>query len=125
MKKLATLLCLAALGLSALTHAEVSVKAEMKAMGQGFKAVNEAKDAAALKKELAGLRDASIKAQSKVATSANKGDMDKTFLDGIGKLIAAIDSAAALADAGKLDEAKAAIGNIKAVRDEFHKKLRG
>jgi len=50
--------------------------------------------------------------------------MEKTYIDGMQKLAAATDKAAALAAAGKLDEARAALEQIKAVRNEFHKKMR-
>ncbi|SFN24862.1 soluble cytochrome b562 [Formivibrio citricus] len=126
MKKFVPLICAAilSLGFASQVQAEVSVKAEMKAMGQSFKAADSAKDAATLKKELVTVRDLAKKTQAQVLASRQQGKPEQTYLEGIGKLLAALDNSIALADAGKFDAAKASLARAKELRSEYHKKMR-
>lgn len=126
MKKFTPLICAAmlSLGFAAPVQAEVSVKADMKTMGQSFKAADSAKDAATLKKELIVVRDIAKKTQAQVQASKRQGAQEKTYLDGVTQLIASLDNSIALADAGKFDAAKASLARAKELRTEYHKKMR-
>lgn len=126
MPKIVRLICTLALslGLASMAQAEVSVKAEMKAMGQSFKSADGAKDVATLKKELITVRDIAQKSLIKVQASKQQGSPEKIYQDGIGQLIAALDNSIALADAGKFDAAKASLNRAKELRTEYHKKMR-
>ena len=126
MQKIVPFICSAvlSLGLASMAQAEVSVKAEMKAMGQSFKSADAAKDVATLKKELIIVRDIAQKSQIKVQASRQQGSPEKTYQEGISQLIAALDNSIALADAGKFDTAKASLSRAKELRSEYHKKMR-
>ena len=126
MKKIVSLICclILSLGLASMAQAEVSVKAEMRAMGQSLKSADAAIDIATFKKELIAVRDIAKKSQLKIQASREQGSPEKTYLEGIGKLIAALDDSIALADAGKFDAAKASLNRVKELRTEYHKKMR-
>lgn len=109
----------AALALPLTTQA--SVKEEMRAMAGSYKGATSASDAATLKSELQTMKEHATKA--KADPEFNKGPDSKVFNEGLGKLIAQIDEAIALVDAGKLQEAKDVTDNLKKTRAEYHKKL--
>ncbi|MDR3412587.1 MAG: cytochrome b562 [Formivibrio sp.] len=126
MKKLLSILA-CALFCSAIAipsaFADVNVKPAMKSINTHFKAASSAKDISALKTELIALRDAVKKTQAEVQAVKQPSNDEKTYLDGMGKLLSEIDNSVTLAETGKYDEAKASLGKIKALRGEYHKKL--
>lgn len=130
MKKIALLL--APLMLTAIfstaANAENEVKASMKNMGKALTAAEKADSAATLKKELTALREATLQAQKQIPDHLKTQPADspdrKLYAEGNTKLLAQIDNALTLADAGKFDEAKAATAALKTTRNDYHKKLK-
>lgn len=114
-------LALASVSLTFPLSSQASVKQEMRAMAGSYKGVSSASDAATLKSELQTMKEHATKA--KADPEFNKSPDSAVFNEGLGKLIAQIDDAIALVDAGKLEEAKAAADNLKKIRAEYHKKL--
>lgn len=111
------------LSLAAPALADAAVKAEMRIMGQNLKAAESAKDAAALKQALQAIHDAARTTQGKVQAVSQPNAWDKTYLEGIGKLLTALQQSIQLADRGQLDAARQSLNNVKAIRNEYHKKL--
>lgn len=97
------------------------VKDEMRAMAGSYKGATNASDAATLKTELQSMKEHATRA--KADPTMNSGPDSQVFNEGLGKLIAQIDNAIALVDAGKLQEAKDATDMLKKTRGEYHKKL--
>lgn len=125
MKKIMHLIAIAALGFGIATaQAEMNVKNDMRALAQALKSAEGAKTAPELKSSLDELNKVAKQSMEQAKAAKTQGEMEKTYIDGMQKLAAATDKAAALAAAGKLDEARAALEQIKAVRNEFHKKMR-
>lgn len=130
MKKFALLLSafMLAATLPVTAQAENEVKTTMKTMGKSFTTAEKSNDLNVIKKELATLRESVTHVQTLVpdhlknqpADSANR----KLFLEGTTKLLGQIETAQALADAGKLSETKAALATIKSTRNEYHKQLK-
>ena len=129
MKKYAALIfgLLLATGIVLPAQAASEVKADMKIMKKSFTAATKANDIATLKTELTALRDTVKKVQTEVPSDFKNQPADspdrKTYSEGIDKLLNEINSALALADAGKLSEAKDALNKIKELQREYHKKL--
>ena len=123
MKKtmMAISLALASLSLVFPLVSQATVKEEMRAMAGSFKGASNASDAATLKAELQNMKTHATNA--KADPGFNQGPDSQTFNEGLGKLIAQIDHAIALVDAGNLEEAKTATENLKKIRAEYHKKL--
>ena len=125
MKKIMHFIAIAALGFGIATaQAEINVKNDMRALAQALKSAEGAKTSAELKSSLDELSKVSKQSHDQVKATKTQGEAEKTYLDGMQKLIAATDQAAALAAADKFDAARAALEKIKAVRNEFHKKMR-
>lgn len=118
---IAVSIALASVTLALPLAGQASVKEEMRAMAGSYKGANGASDAATLKSELQTMKEHATKA--KADPEFNKGPDSQVFNEGLGKLIAQIDDAIALVDAGKLPEAKTATDNLKKTRAEYHKKL--
>lgn len=130
MKKIGVLFgsLLLATTLSVTAQAENEVKNTMKTMGKSFTTAEKANDLAVINKELATLRESAAHVQKLVPDHLKNQPADsadrKLFAEGITKLLGQIDSAQALANAGKLDETKTALATIKSIRNEYHKKLK-
>lgn len=125
MKKIMHFIAITALGFGIATaQAEINVKNDMRALAQALKSAEGAKTSAELKSSLDELSKVSKQSHDQVKATKTQGEAEKTYLDGMQKLIAATDQAAELAAADKFDEARAALEKIKAVRNEFHKKMR-
>lgn len=108
--------------------ADNDVQISMKAMGKSLVAAEKADNAASLQKELTALHDAIIIGQKQVPEHLKNQAADsadrKLYVEGMSKLLAETDRALALAKENKLDESKAVLANIKALRGEYHKKLK-
>ncbi len=130
MKKFALLFgtLLLASSLSVTVQAENELKPMMKTMGKSFGTAEKSKDLAVIRKELATMRDTALKSRGLVPEHLQKQPADsadrKYYAEGIEKLITQIDGALALADAGKLEETKAALASIKSTRNQYHKRLK-
>lgn len=130
MKKIATLCCtlLLTASFTAPVLAANPVKNDMKAMGKSMRAASEAGDAASMKAELTKLREYSVHAKEQVPPDFKDQPADgperKAYVEGLDSLIKQIDGAIGLLDAGKLDEAKAALEGMGQTKKEYHKKLK-
>lgn len=129
MKKCVTFLSSVLLStvLIAPAFAAVDVGDVMKEMGKNYRLVMKDTDAASLKKDLASLRAAAVKAQSGVPGNMKKDAADsanrKTFTAGMTEFINQVDVASKLADEGKVPEAKAEAAKLKDLMKEYHGKL--
>ena len=129
MNKLASLCCtlLLSASVAAPMLAHASVEGDMKAMSKALRAASSASDAAGMKAGLADLKNATLKAKTEVPgglkDQATDSPARKTYTEGLDNVIKQVDDANALIDAGKLDEAKAAIKEINTTRKTYHKKL--
>ncbi len=129
MKKCVTFLSSVLLStvLIAPAFAAVDVGDAMKEMGKNYRLVMKDTDAASLKKDLASLRTAAVKAQSGVPGNMKKDAADsanrKTFTAGMTEFINQVDVASKLADEGKVPEAKAEAAKLKDLMKEYHGKL--
>lgn len=129
MKKCVTFLSSVLLStvLIAPAFAAVDVGDAMKEMGKNYRLVMKDTDAASLKKDLASLRAAAVKAQSGVPGNMKKDAADsanrKTFTAGMTEFINQVDVASKLADEGKVPEAKAEAAKLKDLMKEYHGKL--
>lgn len=127
MKKTTLLFCSALLAstLSVTAYADDEVKIGMKTMGKSFTTAEKSDDLTVIKKELATLRESTTQTQKLVPDHLKKQPADsaerKLYTEGMTKLLTQIDTALATS---KLDEAKTALANIKATRNEYHKKLK-
>jgi len=130
MKKIATLCCtlLLTASFTAPALAANPVKTDMKAMGKSMRAASEAEDAASMKAELTKLREYSVHAKEQVPPDFKDQPADgperKAYVEGLDILIKQIDGAIGLLDAGKLDEAKAALEGMAKTKKEYHHKLK-
>ena len=130
MQKLATLCCALLLSSSFAVPvlAANPVKTDMKAMSQSLRAAANADDAAAMKASLTKLREYSVHAKTQVPPDFKDQPADgperKAYVEGLDKLIQQIDATIGLLDAGKLDEAKAALDEMAQTKKEYHKKLK-
>lgn len=131
MKKTALLFCSALLtaALSVTVQAADSeVQTTMKSIGKNFTAAEKSDDLAAIKVELAAMRESVIQVQKLVPEHLKKQPADsadrKLYSEGLAKLLTQIDAAQASANSGKLAETKVALANLKATRNEYHKKLK-
>lgn len=109
-------------------QAENEVKTQMKTIGKSFTAAEKSDDLAAIKQELAKMREAAVLAEKmppdhlkdQAATSADR----KFYAEGMSKLLTMLDQAMVLANSGKLEETKSALATIKTTRNEYHKRLK-
>lgn len=130
MKKFALLLgaFLLASTLPVTAQAENELKPVMKTMGKSFSAAEKSNDLAVIRKELAAMRESALKSQKLVPEHLAKQPADsadrKYYAEGIEKLVTQIDGAIAAAEAGKLDETRAALASIKSSRSQYHKRLK-
>ena len=120
-----TLLFSANMAVPLLAHA--SVEADMKAMSKALRSASTATDAATMQSSLAALKEATLKAKSDVPDGMKDQAADsparKTYTEGLDSVLQQVDAAKALIDAGKLDEAKAAIKAINDTKKSYHQKL--
>ena len=130
MQKLATLCCALLLSSSFAVPvlAANPVKTDMKAMSQSLRAAANADDAAAMKASLTKLREYATDAKTQVPPDFKDHPPDgperQAYVEGLDKLIQQIDATIGLLDAGKLDEAKAALDGMAQTKKEYHKKLK-
>ena len=114
--------------LSSVSALANDVGEDMDILAENYNSVLTAKEAATLKKALTNMRIAAQDAQKGVPPKLEKEPVDseamKDYRHGFDILMAQIDDAMKLADAGKVDEAKVAAGKFKATRNEYHKKYR-
>ncbi|HEN3632552.1 TPA: cytochrome b562 [Yersinia enterocolitica] len=126
-KTIMALIAAALLSASSLVMA-ASVADNMDTIAENYGKVLKADSTDVIKKGLQAMRVAALDAQKGIPTKLkNKaGDSPevKDFRHGLDLLIGQIDGALALADQGKLDEAKKAAQDFKPTRDTYHKKYR-
>ncbi|AJJ24683.1 cytochrome b562 [Yersinia enterocolitica] len=126
-KKIMTLMAAALLCASSLAMA-ASVADNMDTIAENYGKVLKADSTDVIKKGLQAMRVAALDAQkgipTKLKNKAEDGPEVKDFRHGLDLLIGQIDGALALADQGKLDEAKKAAQDFKPTRDTYHKKYR-
>ena len=130
MKKIATLCCtlLLTASFTAPVLAANPVKTDMKAMSQSLRSASQADDAAGMKAALTKLREYSVHAKEQIPPDFKDQPADgperKAYVEGLDTLIKQIDDTIGLLDAGKLDEAKAALDGMTQTKREYHKKLK-
>ncbi|WP_145507840.1 cytochrome b562 [Yersinia alsatica] len=126
-KKMMALMAAVLLSASSLAMA-ASVADNMDTIAENYGKVLKADSTDVMKQGLAAMRAAALDAQKGIPTklkSLGEGSAEvKDFRHGLDLLIGEIDQAKALADQGKLDEAKQAAQGFKATRDIYHKKYR-
>ena len=120
---------MAAVLLSASTLAmAASVSDNMETIAENYGKVLKADSTDVMKEGLQAMRAAAQDAQKGIPTkliSKGEGSAEvKDFRHGLDLFIGQIDGALALANQGKLDEAKKAAQDFKPTRDTYHKKYR-
>lgn len=130
MKKSATIFATVLLSSAVLiapAFAAVDVGDAMKEMSKSYRLVMKDSDAAGLKKDLATLKAAAIKAQSgvpgNIKDKSEGSDERKTFAEGMQKFIDQVDVTSKLVDEGKVPEAKAEAAKLKDLMKVYHSKL--
>lgn len=105
-----------------------SVADNMDTIAENYGKVLKADSTDVIKKGLQAMRVAALDAQKGIPTKLKDKAEDspevKDFRHGLDTLVGQIDGALALADQGKLDEAKKAAQDFKPTRDTYHKKFR-
>ncbi len=130
MNKIAMLCCSLLVGasLTAPVLADNPVANDMKVMGKSLRAAAGASDAAGMKTALEALKKAATDARGQVPpdykSQAADGPERKAYVEGIDILLKQVADAEALIDAGKLDEAKAAIKAMNDTKKTYHQKLK-
>ncbi|MDR3410992.1 MAG: cytochrome b562 [Formivibrio sp.] len=130
MKKTVALFCTALLttALSINAYAVNELQPTMRSMGKSLSTAEKSDDLTVIKKELTVLHESALQAQKVVPDHLKNQPADsaerKLFTEGITKLLAQIDVAQAAANKGNLEETKLALENVKAIRNEYHKKLK-
>lgn len=126
-KTVMVLIAAALLSASSLTMA-ASVADNMDTIAENYGKVLKADSTDVIKKGLQAMRVAALDAQKGIPTKLKDKAEDspevKDFRHGLDTLVGQIDGALALADQGKLDEAKKAAQDFKPTRDTYHKKFR-
>ena len=126
-KTIMALIATALLSASSLAMA-ASVADNMDTIAENYGKVLKADSTDVIKKGLQAMRVAAVDAQKGIPTKLKDKAEDspevKDFRHGLDTLIGQIDGALALADQGKLDEAKKAAQDFKPTRDTYHKKFR-
>lgn len=126
-KTVMALIAAALLSASSLTMA-ASVADNMDTIAENYGKVLKADSTDVIKKGLQAMRVAALDAQKGIPTKLKDKAEDspevKDFRHGLDTLVGQIDGALALADQGKLDEAKKAAQDFKPTRDTYHKKFR-
>ncbi|CNF47265.1 cytochrome b562 [Yersinia mollaretii] len=126
-KKMIALMAAVLLSTSTLAMA-ASVADNMDTIAENYGKVLKADSTDVIKQGLAAMRVAALDAQKGIPTKLKSKAADspevKDFRHGLDLLIGQIDGALALADQGKLDEAKKAAQDFKPTRDTYHKKFR-
>ncbi|MGL5187891.1 MAG: cytochrome b562 [Plesiomonas shigelloides] len=134
MAKLLTLMvsvCLAATLASAPLQAEekiADVEQAMKIIARNYRAISKSDDPALLTRDLQAIRSAAQQAQGMIPNKpkgmTEHSEAHKTYLTGLSKLEDQTDQALALLADSKVPEAKKVIGEMKTVRDHYHKELK-
>ncbi|ELI8228103.1 cytochrome b562 [Yersinia enterocolitica] len=105
-----------------------SVADNMDTIAENYGKVLKADSTDVIKQGLQAMRVAAQDAQKGIPTKLKDKAEDspevKDFRHGLDLLIGQIDGALALAEQGKLDEAKKAAQDFKPTRDTYHKKFR-
>lgn len=126
-KTMIALITAALLSTSSLAMA-ASVADDMEAIADHYGSVLKADSVDVMKQGLQAMRVAAVDAQKGIPTKLKNKAEDspevKDFRHGMDSLIGEIDGALALADQGKLDEAKKAAQDFKETRNTYHKKYR-
>ena len=126
-KTVMALIAAALLSASSLAMA-ASVADNMDTIAENYGKVLKADSTDVIKKGLQAMRVAALDAQKGIPTKLKDKAEDspevKDFRHGLDTLVGQIDGALALADQGKLDEAKKAAQDFKPTRDTYHKKFR-
>ncbi|AHK18809.1 cytochrome b562 [Yersinia similis] len=126
-KTLMALITAALLSTSSLVMA-ASVADDMETIAEHYGKVLKADSTEVIKQDLQAMRVAAVDAQKGIPTKLKSKVADspemKDFRHGMDVLIGEIDGALALADQGKLDEAKQAAQDFKDTRNTYHKKYR-
>ena len=125
MKKLFTLFGLFSLVLlTACDGGRSDVKTEMGQMAIAVKKLSDATSTEEFHQAAQSLRDASVQAMAKQPSSIDKESDFAGYQEGMKQFIAAIDQADALAQQGKLDDAKRATQRLFELKKEFHVKYK-
>ncbi|CFQ42027.1 MULTISPECIES: cytochrome b562 [Yersinia] len=126
-KKMMALMAAVLLSASTLAMA-ASVADNMDTIAENYGKVLKADSTDVIKQGLAAMRVAALDAQKGIPgklKSKGEGSAEvKDFRHGLDLLIGQIDGALALANQGKLDDAKKAAQDFKPTRDTYHKKYR-
>ncbi|MGE4800181.1 cytochrome b562 [Yersinia hibernica] len=126
-KTIMALIAAALLSASSLAMA-ASVADNMDTIAENYGKVLKADSTDVIKQGLQAMRVAAQDAQRGIPTKLKDKAADspevKDFRHGLDLLIGQIDGALALADQGKLDDAKKAAQDFKPTRDTYHKKYR-
>ena len=126
-KKMMALMAAVLLSASTLATA-ASVSDNMETIAENYGKVLKADSTDVMKEGLQAMRAAAQDAQKGIPTkliSKGEGSAEvKDFRHGLDLFIGQIDGALALANQGKLDEAKKAAQDFKPTRDTYHKKYR-
>ncbi|MGP2471524.1 cytochrome b562 [Yersinia sp. 2540 StPb PI] len=126
-KKMMVLMVAVLLSASTLAMA-ASVADNMETIADNYGKVLKADSTDVMKQGLQAMRAAAQDAQKGIPTklkSKGEGSAEvKDFRHGLDLFIGQIDGALALANQGKLDEAKKAAQDFKPTRDTYHKKYR-
>ncbi len=126
-KKMMALMAAVLLSASTLAMA-ASVSDNMETIAENYGKVLKADSTDVMKEGLQAMRAAAQDAQKGIPTkliSKGEGSAEvKDFRHGLDLFIGQIDGALALANQGKLDEAKKAAQDFKPSRDTYHKKYR-
>ncbi|AHM71873.1 cytochrome b562 [Yersinia hibernica] len=126
-KTIMALIAAALLSASSLAMA-ASVADNMDTIAENYGKVLKADSTDVIKQGLQAMRVAAQDAQRGIPTKLKDKAADspevKDFRHGLDLLIGQIDGALALADQGKLDDAKNAAQDFKPTRDTYHKKYR-
>lgn len=105
--------------------ANATTSEDMRDMQKSYTAATKADDAAALSTFREHVEHAKTQVPPDFAKQPADGPDRKAYVEGLDKILQKVDSAQALADAGKLSEAKAVLAEINTLKGEYHSKLRG
>lgn len=104
------------------------VEQAMKIIARNYRAISKSDDPTLLTRDLQLIRSAVQQAKGMIPAKpkgmTEHSETHHTYLTGLGKLEDQTDQALALLAAGKVPEAKKVIGEMKTVRDHYHKELK-